>query len=65
MTPGQRDSAYVALGLVNTVLMICVMQNAFADAPTVAHWVAIASFVTAALMKQFGAKDTATQGPAQ
>ena len=53
MTPKVRDSIYIGLGLLNATLMICVQQNAFADAPKVAHWVAIASFVSAALMKKF------------
>ncbi len=53
MSPKVRDTVYIALGLLNMTLMICVQENAFAGAPQVAHWVAVASFVTAALMKKF------------
>lgn len=52
MSPKVRNSIYVALGVVNTVLLVCSQQNAIPV--QYAHYVALASIVVAAVMKEFG-----------
>ncbi len=61
MSPKVRTSIYGALVLINVVLGVCAQQDAVPAA--YAHWVALASFVCAALMKEVSAKDPPADAP--
>ena len=55
MSAKVRDSVYIILALLNTVLLTCTQQNLIPV--QYAHYAALASIVVAALMKEFGAPD--------
>ncbi len=55
LSPKVRNGLYIALVLLNTVLAVLSGENAMPAA--YAHYVALASLVVAALMKQFGAPE--------
>ena len=57
MTSDLRKKVYLALGLLNAALLVCVQQNAFANAPHVAYGVALASGLLAAFMHAWGSPD--------
>jgi hypothetical protein len=55
MNTNQRNLVYLALGILNAALLAADQQGAVPA--QYAHYAALASFLLAALLKEFGAKD--------